>query len=101
MHIEVHFAIRDQDRTFAGAATCCIQSRLGKVWGFPRQKEAGQKELTEINRLREFRARLAEAKLLTLQGVNALQDQQRDDALGFFKKRFRKVPSSRPATNDT
>ena len=56
------------------------------------QKEAGQKELNEINGLRRFRTRLAEAKLLILQGVNALKDEKLDDALGFFQKAIEKGP---------
>ena len=46
----------------------------------------------------EFRARLAQSKLLILQGVEALKKQQFDDALALFDK----LPSNflifRPAT---
>src|SRR6202011_4257357 len=48
--------------------------------------DAGQKELDEISGLHEFRWRLAQAKLLILQGVGALKEQKLDDALAFFQK---------------
>ena len=38
--------------------------------------DAAQKELNELNGLHDFRARLAQSKLLILQGVDALKQQQ-------------------------
>ncbi|MGC2480836.1 MAG: tetratricopeptide repeat protein, partial [Candidatus Sulfotelmatobacter sp.] len=53
---------------------------------------AAQKEMKEISALDEFRARLAEAKLLILQGVQALEEQRLDDALASFQKATEKSP---------
>jgi len=53
---------------------------------------AAQKELNDISALREFRARLAQAKYLTLQGVEALKQQKLDDALSFFQKAVEQSP---------
>src|SRR5205807_5434586 len=54
--------------------------------------QAAQKELKEIGALREFRARLAQAKMLTLQGVAALKDKKLDEALTLFQKSIEKGP---------
>src|SRR5262249_18283089 len=56
------------------------------------KSEAGQKELDEISALREFRARLAQAKMLTLQGVDALKREKFDDAAGLFHKAIEQSP---------
>src|SRR5262249_26345397 len=57
------------------------------------QTEAGQKELDEINGLHEFRARLAQAKLLILKGVEALKQQHLDDAQASFQQAIEQSPS--------
>src|SRR6266566_311397 len=49
------------------------------------------KELDELNALHEFRARLAQAKLLILQGVEALKKQELDAARHCFKSPSSKV----------
>src|SRR5262249_38312196 len=56
------------------------------------KSEAGQKELDELNALHEFRARLAQAKMLTLQGVEALKREKFDDALSLFRKAIEQSP---------
>ena len=53
---------------------------------------AAHKELDELNGLHEFRTRLAQAKLLILQGVDALKKQQLDEALNFFQKAIEQSP---------
>src|SRR5260370_38346863 len=47
---------------------------------------ARKKELDDLNALHEVRARLAQSKYLTLQGVEALKLQKLDDALALFQK---------------
>ena len=42
--------------------------------------------------MHEFRARLAQAKLLIVQGVDALKKQQLDEALTFFQKAIEQSP---------
>jgi superkiller protein 3 len=54
--------------------------------------DAAQKEMSEIRGLHEFRARLAQAKLLILQGVGALKEQRFDDALASFQQSIEKGP---------
>src|SRR6267154_2475650 len=53
---------------------------------------AAQKELNDLGALQEFRARLAQAKYLILQGVDALKQQKLDDALAFFQKSIEQSP---------
>ena len=53
---------------------------------------ASHKELDEVNALHEFRAHLAQAKLLILQGVEALKKQQLDEALNLFQKAIEQSP---------
>ena len=55
--------------------------------------DAAQKELDELNGLHEFRARLAQSKLLILQGVDALKQQRLDDALSLFQKSAEQSPT--------
>jgi tetratricopeptide (TPR) repeat protein len=57
---------------------------------------ASQKELTDISELRAFRARLAQAKYLTLQGVEALKQQKLEDALSLFQKAVEQGPEIPP-----
>jgi superkiller protein 3 len=59
--------------------------------------DAAQKEMSEIRGLHEFRNRLAQAKLLILQGVGALKEQRFDDALASFQQSIEKGPNCRPA----
>src|SRR5215467_2547022 len=56
------------------------------------QAEAGQKELDEVKGLREFRATLAQTKLLIIQGVDALKQQKLDEALSLFQKSIEQSP---------
>src|SRR5258707_893662 len=51
-----------------------------------------KKELDELSGLREFRTRLAQSKLLILQGVDALKKQKFDDALALFQKSAEQAP---------
>ena len=53
---------------------------------------AAHKELDELNKLHEFRTRLAQSKLLILQGVDALKKQQLDEAQNFFQKAIEQSP---------
>jgi tetratricopeptide (TPR) repeat protein len=53
---------------------------------------AAHKELDELNGLHSFRTHLAQAKLLTLQGVDALKKQQLDEALNFFQQAIDESP---------
>src|SRR4029077_21038402 len=59
-----------------------------------KQGDAGnsQKELDELNGLHEFRARLAQSKMLILQGVDTLKKQQYDEALALFQKSAEQSP---------
>ncbi len=50
------------------------------------QSDAGKKELDQLNALQDFRAHLAQSKLLILNGVEALKHQKFDDALPLFQK---------------
>src|ERR1700731_1901044 len=58
------------------------------------QGQAGpaQKEMEDLKGLQEFRARLAQAKLLILKGVEALKKEQFTEALGMFQKAVEKSP---------
>ena len=58
------------------------------------QGDAGsaKKELDELSGLHEFRSRLAQSKLLILQGVDALKKQKFDDALALFQKSAEQSP---------
>src|SRR5450755_2740930 len=51
-----------------------------------------KKELDELSGLHEFRTRLAQSKLLILQGVDALKKQKLDDALALFQKSAEQTP---------
>ena len=51
-----------------------------------------EKELAELKGLHEFRARLAQSKLLILQGVDALKKQQFDEAIALFQKSAELTP---------
>ena len=42
--------------------------------------------------LQEFRAHLAQAKLLILEGVNAMKNEKYTDALGLFQKSIEQSP---------
>src|SRR5262249_16159388 len=53
---------------------------------------SAQKELTELSGLHDFRARLAQSKMLILQGVDALKKKKIDDALGLFQKSAEQSP---------
>src|SRR5207249_3993822 len=53
---------------------------------------AAQRELNDLSALQEFRARLAQAKYLILQGVEALKQQKLDDALALFQKSVEQSP---------
>src|SRR6516165_2498405 len=54
--------------------------------------EAAHKELNELSELRKFRARLAQSKLLILQGVDALKQNQLDNAQSFFEQAIDNSP---------
>jgi superkiller protein 3 len=56
------------------------------------QADAGKKELDQLNPLHDFRANLAQAKLLILRGVEALKNQKLDDALALFQKAVDQSP---------
>ena len=58
------------------------------------QGDAGRakQELDELTGLHEFRARLAQSKLLVLEGVEALKKQRLDDALALFQKSAEQTP---------
>src|SRR4030095_16381094 len=56
------------------------------------KSEAGQKELDELNALHKFRARLAQSKMLTLQGVDALKREKFDAAISLFEKSIEQSP---------
>jgi len=56
------------------------------------ETSAAKKELDDLNALHEFRARLAQSKYLTLQGVEALKQQKLDDALALFQKSIEQSP---------
>ena len=49
-------------------------------------------ELDQLNELQSFRAHLAQAKLLIVQGVESLKKQQLDDALSFFQQAIVQSP---------
>ena len=51
-----------------------------------------KKEADELTGLHDFRARLAQSKLLILQGVEALKKQKFDDALGLFQRSAEQTP---------
>ena len=53
---------------------------------------AAQKQLKELEELHQFRARLAQSKLLILQGVDALKQEKLDDALALFQKSVEQSP---------
>src|SRR2546430_3112446 len=53
---------------------------------------AAQRELNDLSALQEFRARLAQAKYLILQGVEALKQQKLDDALALFQNSVEQSP---------
>ena len=53
---------------------------------------AAHKELDELNGLHEFRARLAQAKLLILQGTEALKKQELDAAQDLFQQSIEQSP---------
>src|SRR5262249_61362403 len=57
------------------------------------QTDAGKKELDEINGLHEFRARLAQAKLLILKGVESLKQQRLDEAQASFQQAIEQSPT--------
>ena len=59
--------------------------------------EAAHKELNELSDLREFRARLAQAKLLILRGVDALKQGQLDQARDLFQQAINEAPNFPPA----
>ena len=50
------------------------------------------KEADELTGLHDFRARLAQSKVLILQGVEALKKQKFDDALALFQKSAEQTP---------
>lgn len=56
------------------------------------QLAAARKELEDLTALREFRTRLAQAKLRILQGVEALKREELDDALTLFQKAVEQSP---------
>jgi len=58
------------------------------------QGQAGpaQKEMEDLKGLQEFRARLAQAKLLIIQGVEALKKEQFANALEMFQKAIQQSP---------
>ena len=47
---------------------------------------SAKKELDELSGLHELRTRLAQSKLLIVQGVDALKQQKLDQALSLFQK---------------
>ena len=51
-----------------------------------------KKELNELSGLHEFRSRLAQSKLLIVQGVDALKKQKFDEALSSFQKSAEQTP---------
>ena len=51
-----------------------------------------KKEADELTGLHDFRARLAQSKLLILQGVEALKKQKFDDALALFQQSAEQTP---------
>src|SRR4029077_11599851 len=53
---------------------------------------AAQKELHDVQALKEFCVRLAQAKSLILQGVEALKEQRLDDDLGLFQISLEQSP---------
>src|SRR5581483_10435580 len=53
---------------------------------------AAQKELNDLKGLHNFRTRLAQAKMLTIQGVDALKKQELEDAQKFFQKAIEQAP---------
>src|SRR5260370_14819947 len=53
---------------------------------------AAKKELDEMSALHEFRWRLAQSKMLTLQGVAALKQQKLDDAQALFQTACEQAP---------
>src|SRR5207302_3390684 len=57
------------------------------------QTSAAKKELDEMNALHEFRTRLAQSKMLILQGVEALKQQKLDDALARFQDSVEQSPT--------
>jgi tetratricopeptide (TPR) repeat protein len=65
---------------------------LGIALRAQRQMGAAEKELRELKGLHDFRRRLAQAKLLTLQGVDALKQQKFDDALSLFQQAIEQAP---------
>src|SRR5262249_36013786 len=56
------------------------------------KSEAGQKELDQLSGLHEFRARLAQSKMLILHGVDALKRDKPDEALPLFQKAVEQSP---------
>ena len=59
---------------------------LGITLRLQGQTAAAQKELSDLQGLHDFRARLAQAKALTLQGVDPLKRKQLDAALESFQR---------------
>src|SRR5215469_15857780 len=53
---------------------------------------AAQKEMTDLKGLHDFRIRLAQAKMLTLQGVEELKKQNLDAAQALFQKSIDQAP---------
>jgi Flp pilus assembly protein TadD len=55
--------------------------------------QAAQKELAEVSGLHDFREKLAESKALIIRGVDALEHDRNDEALGLFEQASNKSPS--------
>lgn len=55
--------------------------------------DAAQKELSEVRGLHEFREKLAESKALIVRGVEALEHDRNEEALGLFEQASSKSPS--------
>ena len=65
---------------------------LGMALRAQGQKTAAEVELNQLKELHDSRAHLAQAKLLTLQGVDALREQNLDAAMAFFNKAIEQAP---------
>jgi tetratricopeptide (TPR) repeat protein len=66
---------------------------LGMALRLSGNPQAGQKELTEISGLQQFRAKLAQSKLLILRGVEALDQGRPAEARRTFEQAAAETPS--------
>src|SRR5712672_1438989 len=69
-----------------------VQLFLGAIGVAQGDPNSAKKELDELSGLHEFRTRLAQSKMLILQGVEALKKQKLDDALALFQKSAEQTP---------